>query len=72
MGKNYIKSEGPFSEINEREGTEIPYWTVTEFDDNDNEVKDHGKFYSLECAVNFADAVARRKRIEHIEEALCS
>ena len=64
---NYIMSEGPYSDINEIEGTETPYWVVTEYDENDSSVYDYPEmFYDRDKCIDFANKEARRKRIEHV------
>lgn len=66
---NYIHSDGPYSEINDIEGIEIPVWFVSECDDNDDEIKDYGKFYNCKDAIEYADKIAQQKKIEHVCDA---
>lgn len=64
----YIVSQGPYSELDRIEGTEMPVWFITEYDQHDNELN-CWKFYSLYECLKEAEKMAIKNKTEHVCEA---
>lgn len=60
--------DGPFPE-QDRHGDEIPVWTITMIDSNDNETL-VCRHYTYQSAVDDALALCKQHKAEYINEAM--